>query len=53
MAKLHTDCSCETFDKFIITGKLVLYFESSGKVKGTAVSGQLVDGYEFYLNRFG
>ena len=36
--------------RFIITGKSVLYFKSSGKVK---VSDQLVGGFEFYFNRFG
>jgi len=33
-------------DRFIITGKSVLYFKSSGKVK----SGQLAGGFEFYFN---
>jgi len=31
------------------TGKSVLYFKSSGKVK----SGQLAGGFEFYFYRFG
>ena len=34
--------------RFIITGKSVLYFKSSGKV-----SDQLAGGFEFYFNRFG
>jgi len=37
--------------RFIITGKSVLYFKSSEKVK--RFSDQLAGGFEFYFNRFG
>ena len=50
-AKLHTARAVKRCDRFIITGKSVLYFKSSGKVK-KKVSDQLAGGFEFYFYRF-